>query len=100
MDVKINRNFGIYAAIVRLKQGESIRGIESNQIALVSVQRRSSGYAVEVEYETEDVDGHFTNRHSLLVDSVKEAVDFFDQYNIGEVTWIQAAQAERLRGVA
>jgi len=84
---KIQRNYNIYCALYRLKQGDALRGVDNRQIALVTIGRRKEGYSVGIEYETKDNDGYFTHRYETIVDTLIAAIEFFDDFWLGDITW-------------
>jgi len=88
---RINRNLGIYATLIRLDFDEEVRGVDDNLIAVIVMERRPSGYAVGIEYESRDGDGYFTHVHRTLVNTVDDAVKFFDGFGVGEVSWLKVA---------
>lgn len=68
--------------------GKVIQGVESHHLALLTIRKKGSLYLLGIQYER-NADGEiFTERHDSVVETEDEAVKFFSNFNLGEISWI------------
>ena len=83
---------GVPTSLVRatqtLKNGR-VQGIDSNLTAYLYVEERHGWYALGIQVETTFSGSFFTERHDIVVETTEEVFQFFGQYHLGEITWIQ-----------
>ena len=79
-------------AIVNAKVRERIQGIDSNRLALISVEKKNEDiFEVGIEFERE-LDGEtIIDKHNTLTESSEKARAFFSDYGLGEISWLPAA---------
>ena len=71
------------------KKGEEVKAIDKNKLALISVKKQDDRIAVSIEFERDLGADIFTETHKTIVDSVEEAVLFFNRFGISkELSWL------------
>lgn len=71
------------------KEGEEVKGIDNNKLALISVKKQDGQIAVSVEFERDLGSDIFTEVHKTVVKDANEAVFFFTRFGInGQLSWL------------